>query len=185
MCSSDLSRSRSEEDSASPARWMCWLASYGSLASPKAAPWSCRLGTGISVARHGFADTGARSCHHDFHATSGASGMPTASCADCGWIRPQLHPFGKPARDLGGDVDRERAEVDEAPVPGQWPAAETTGVVADDVERAESVDKATDHTLARRDEGARPDENSSQRRCWPHGGRQLSWWCHGRCHRMA
>ena len=79
-------------------------------------------------------------------------------------------------------VDRELAEVDEAPVPGQWPAAETTGVVADYVERAESVDKATDHALTRRDEGTRPDEDSSQRRCWPHGGRQLSWWCHGRCH---
>ena len=63
----------------------------------------------------------------------------------------------KPARDLGGDVDRELAEVDEASVPGQWPAAETTGVVADDVERAESVDQTTDHTLARCDEGARPD----------------------------
>ena len=40
--------------------------------------------------------------------------------------------------------------------------------------------EATDHALARSKEGARPDENTSQRLCQPHGGRQLSWWCHGR-----
>ena len=87
-----------------------------------------------------------------------------------------MHPFGVPADDLGGDVDRKVAEVDEEAVPRERPAAEATSVVADDVERAEPMDKATENALTRRDEGTRPDEDSSQRRCWPHGGRQLSSW---------
>ena len=85
-----------------------------------------------------------------------------------------MHLVRELANDLGGDVDSEVAELDEAAVPGKRPPAETPGVVADDVQRAESVDKATDYTLAGRKEGSRPDVNSSQRRCWPHGGRQLS-----------
>ena len=65
------------------------------------------------------------------------------------------------------------------------PVAEAPRIVADEGQRAESVDNATDHTLAQSKEGARLDENTSQRLCQPHGGRQLSWWCHGRCHGMA
>ena len=76
-----------------------------------------------------------------------------------------MHPFGILANNLGGDVDLMLAEVDEAAVPRERPAAETACVVADEVQRAESVDKATDHALARGDEGSRPDENTSQRRC--------------------
>ena len=87
-----------------------------------------------------------------------------------------MHPFGVPADDLDGDIDRKVAEVDEAAVSWERPAAEATSVVADDVQRAKPVDKATDHALAGGDDGSRPDENTSQRRCWPHGGRQLSSW---------
>ena len=87
-----------------------------------------------------------------------------------------MHPFGVPVDDLGGDVDREVAELDEAAILWERPASETTSVVADDVQRAESVDKATDHALARGDDGSRPDEHTSQHRCWPHRGRQLSSW---------
>ena len=87
-----------------------------------------------------------------------------------------MHPVGVPADDLGGDVDREVAKLDEAAVPQERPAAEVASVVADDVQQAESVDKATDHVLAGGDDGSHPDENTSQRHCWPHGGRQLSSW---------
>ena len=87
-----------------------------------------------------------------------------------------MHHGGELAGDLGGDVDGEVAELDKAAVPGKRPPAETPGVVADDVQRAESVDKTTDYALAGGDEGSRPDVNSSQRRCWPNGGRQLSSW---------
>ena len=80
-------------------------------------------GAGVGKATVGDADPGTRGGHHDLHAASRASGMPAASCADYGWIGSHLHPFGKPAGDFGGDVDRERAEVDEASVPGQWPVA--------------------------------------------------------------
>ena len=87
-----------------------------------------------------------------------------------------MHPFGVPADDLGGDVDREAAELDEAAIPRERPATEAASVVADDVQRADSVDEATDHALAEGDDGSRPDENTSQRRCWHHGGCQLSSW---------
>ena len=96
-----------------------------------------------------------------------------------------MHPFGIPADNLGGDVDLMLAESDEAAIPRQRFAGETARVVADEVQRAESVDKATNHALAGGDEGSRPDENTSQRRCWPHGGRQLSWGEQDRCHRVA
>ena len=76
-----------------------------------------------------------------------------------------MHLFGVLADNLGGDVDLMLAEVDEAAVPRERPAAEAASVVADEVERAESEDKATDHTLTRSDDGSRPDGNSSQRRC--------------------
>ena len=71
-----------------------------------------------------------------------------------------MHPFGLPAADLGGDVDLVLAEVDEAAVPRERLAAEAARVVADEVERAESEDKATDHALARTDDGTRLDGNS-------------------------
>ena len=87
-----------------------------------------------------------------------------------------MHPVRVSADDPGGDVDREVAELDEAAVPCERPAAEAASVVADDVQRAESVDKATDHALAGVDDGSRLDEHTSQRRCWPHGGCQLSSW---------
>ena len=44
-----------------------------------------------------------------------------------------MHPVRVLADDLGGDVDREVAELNEAAIPGKRPPAETTGVVADDV----------------------------------------------------
>ena len=87
-----------------------------------------------------------------------------------------MHPFGIPADNLSGDVDCEAAELDEAAIPRERPTAEAASVVADDVQRAESVDKATDYPLTGVDDGSRPDEHTSQRRCWPHGGRQLSSW---------
>ena len=81
--------------------------------------------------------------------------------------------LGEAAGDLGGDVDLVVAKGDEAAVAGQRPVAEASRVVADKLQRAESVDKATDHALARSKEGARLDENTSQRLYQPHGGRQL------------
>ena len=72
-----------------------------------------------------------------------------------------MYPFGIPADNLGGDVDLMVAEGDEAAVPRERPAAEAACVVADEVQRAESVDKVTDHALAGGDEGSRPDENTS------------------------
>ena len=69
------------------------------------------------------------------------------------------------AHHFGGDVDLETSKPHEAAVPGQRPVTETTCVVADDVQRAEMMDKATDHTHAQSDERARPEEHSSQRRC--------------------
>ena len=92
------------------------------------------------------------------------------------------HPLRILAHNFGGDVDLETAEHHEAAVPGQRPVTETTRVVADDAQRAKSVDRATDHTLARGDEGTRPEVNSNQRCCVPHGGRQLSRGEQDRCH---
>ena len=76
-----------------------------------------------------------------------------------------MHLLGVPADKLGGDVDLVVAEVDEAAVPRERFAAEAASVVADKTQRAESLHKAADDTLARGDDGSRPDENSSQRRC--------------------
>jgi len=87
-----------------------------------------------------------------------------------------MHPLWIPANDLGGDVDLMLAKVDEEAVPRERPVAEAASVIADEAQRTESVDKATDHTFTRGDDGSRPNVNSSQRRCWPHGGRQLSSW---------
>ena len=87
-----------------------------------------------------------------------------------------MHPFGIPADNLGGDVDREAAKLDEAAVPRERLAAEAASVVADDVQRAKSVDKTTDYPLTGVDDGSRLDEHNSHRRCWPHGGCQLSSW---------
>ena len=47
-----------------------------------------------------------------------------------------MHPFGVPADDLDGDIDRKVAEVDEAAVPWKRPAVEATSVVADEVQQA-------------------------------------------------
>ena len=68
------------------------------------------------------------------------------------------------------------AEGDEVAVVRVRPLAETASVVVDEMQRAESLHHAGEHALARPEEVARPDEDSSQHRCWPHGGRQLSWW---------
>ena len=76
-----------------------------------------------------------------------------------------MHPFRIPADNLSGDVDREAAELDEAAVPWERHAAEAASVVADDIQRAESVDKATDYPPTEVDDGSRPDEHTSQRRC--------------------
>ena len=84
-----------------------------------------------------------------------------------------------------GDEDLELAEGDDVASLRPRPLAEAACIVVDEVERAEPLEHAREDTLARPEKIARPDEHSSQRRCWPHGGRQLSWWYHGRCHRMA
>ena len=105
--------------------------------------------------------------HHDLCAAPGASHTPAASRTDSGWIGRYEHVLGKAAGNLGGDVALVGTEVDEAAVAGQRPVAEAPRVVADEVQRAEPVDKATDYALARGEEGARPDENTSQRLCQP------------------
>ena len=141
--------------------------------------------TGISFAGVSFTGLSRSAGHHDLCAAPGASATPAASHTDSRRILGHKHLLGVLADNLGGDVGHEGAEADEAAVRRERPAAEASSVVADEVQRAESVDKATDHALVGGDDGTRPDEHTSQRRCWPHGGRQLSWWYHGRCHRMA
>ena len=85
-----------------------------------------------------------------------------------------------------GDVDLVVAELNDGAVEGERLAPEAGRIVGDEPKPAEALQKPGDGTLAvGQDLDTRPDGNSSQRRCWPHGGRQLSWWCHGRCHRMA
>jgi hypothetical protein len=94
-----------------------------------------------------------------------------------------MHLLRVLANEVDGDVDLMVAEADEAVVPREWLVAEIASVIVDEVQRAEPLDKARDYMLAgRSDDISCPDKNSSQRRCWPHGGCQLSWWCHGRCH---
>ena len=91
--------------------------------------------------------------------------MSAANRADNRRIFSRMQPFGILADDLGGDVDLMLAEVDEAAVPRERPAAEAASVVADEVERTESEDKATDHAFARSDDGSHPNGNSGQRHC--------------------
>ena len=79
-----------------------------------------------------------------------------------------------------------RAELDDAAVLGEAAAVgEAAGVVADEVQRAEALDEARNHTFAGDGEETRPDMNSNKRSCLPHGGRHLSSWWNNRCHRMA
>ena len=60
---------------------------------------------------------------------------------------------------------------------------EAPRVVADEGEIATPANESGLDTLA--SSRTRPDGNSLKHSNWPHGGRQLSWWDHGRCHRMA
>ena len=78
--------------------------------------------------------------------------------------------------------DLKLTEGEDTPIRRQWPVAETARVVVDEAEGTELLREATDHTLAGGDEGSHPDEDSSQRRCWPHGGRQLSTFGNDRNH---
>ncbi len=134
-----------------PLQW--WLGRPGGLAAS------------IRITGNAFAGTSGRSGHHDLHATSGAIGTPAASCADSRRICSHEHLLGVLADDVGGDVDLVVAEVDEASVPRERSVAEAASVVADEAQRAETLDEAADHTLAGGDDGSRPDKKSSQRRC--------------------
>ena len=108
----------------------------------------CDRFAGISFAGFSSAGTTRGAGHHDLCAAPGASGTPAASRTDSRRILGYKHLLGVPAHKLGGDVDLERPEEDEAAVPRHWPATEAARVVVDEVQRAESVDKATDHALA-------------------------------------
>jgi hypothetical protein len=109
--------------------------------------------------------------------------MSATSHTKSGGICGYVYLLWVHAGNVDGDVDLVGAEVDETAAPGEWSVAEAASVVADEVQRAKSLDKARDHTLAGgSNDGSHPDDNSSQRRCWPYGGRQLSWWCHGSSH---
>ena len=81
---------------------------------------------------------------------------------------------------LGGDEDLVAAEADDSAARQERATTEASSVVVNAAQRAKLLSEAANHTLAETDDGSRPDENSSQRRCWPHGGHQLSWWSHGR-----
>ena len=75
------------------------------------------------------------------------------------------------------------AEFDEATAPRERLGPEAARVVADEVERSKPLDEAGVDALAGLgDDVARPDEDSIKHLLLPHGGRQLSWWWHGRCH---
>ena len=74
------------------------------------------------------------------------------SCADSRGILCNKHMLREVAGDLGGDIDLVCPEGDEAAVARARLAAEAPHVVADEVQRAESMDKATDHALARGEE---------------------------------
>ena len=125
----------------------------------------------------------ARGEAHDLVA-HGAFATPAASRKDSRRILRHKHLLRVLADNLGGDVGHEGAEADEAAVRRERPAAEASSIVADEVQRAELADEPANDALAGVDDGARPECHTSQRRCLPHGGRQLSWWYHGRCHRM-
>ena len=75
---------------------------------------------------------------------------------------------------LGGDEDLKRAEADDFAARRKRVAAEATGVVVDEAQRAKLLSEAANHTLTGANDRSRPNGNSSQRRCWPHGGCQLS-----------
>jgi hypothetical protein len=134
---------------------------------------SPRANTGTSGTDHG-------SNHQNLGAGSRASVTLTAYRADRGRIFSHEHLRRVLAGKLGCDEDLKLAEGENGPVRRQRPAAETSGVIVDEAQRAELLREAAQHTLAGGEEGSRPDEHSSQRRCWPHGGRQLSWFDHGR-----
>ena len=87
------------------------------------------------------------------------------------------------ANRLGGDVGGEAAQRDEEAVGGEGLAGEAASVVADEGEVTDPANKSGLDALASR--GTRLDGNSLKHSNLPHGGRQLSWWDHGRCHRMA
>ena len=72
---------------------------------------------------------------------------------------------------------------DEGAVPGHWLVPETSGVVDEGVLRAHAVGEPADDAPARDLQRTRPEEHSSQRRCWPHGGRQRSRGELVRCHK--
>ena len=81
-----------------------------------------------------------------------------------------MHHAGIPSYRDCGDIDLVVAETNVAAISGEGLVAEAASIVADEAQRAEPLDKARDHALAGGNDGSRPDEDSSQRHCWPHGG---------------
>ena len=92
-----------------------------------------------------------------------------------------MHHSGVHERLRDGDVDVEGAEGEVVAKGWHLPLAKTARIVKDPILRVDSLHQSRQHALAGVEEVARPDEDSSQRHCWPHGGRQISWWCHGIC----
>jgi hypothetical protein len=124
-----------------------------------------------------------RGCgHRDLHTVSRTIDTLTTNCAESRGVPSDVHLLRVHVMDLDRDVDLMIAEADDAAVVRHGLVAEAARVVVDEAERAELLREATDHALAGGDEGSRPDENSSQRRCWPHGGRQLSTFGNDRNH---
>ena len=96
------------------------------------------------------------------------------------------HLEGVLVGDDGGHVDEDVADRDDAAAGDEGRARERAGVVGDEVEPAKTVDEAGDDVLGGVDEGSRPDQISIRHlRFEPHGGRQLSSVCDGRCYGVA
>ena len=96
------------------------------------------------------------------------------------------HLEGVLVGDDGGHVEEDVADRDDAAAGDEGRARECAGVVGDEVEPSEAVDKAGDDALGGVDEGSRPEQISSRHlRFEPHGGRQLSSVCDGRCYGVA
>jgi hypothetical protein len=63
-------------------------------------------------------------------------------------IHRHQHLLRVPASSLSPHVHLVGTEGDDPAIPGEGPAAETTGVVGDEAERAKPLDKARDHALS-------------------------------------
>jgi hypothetical protein len=82
------------------------------------------------------------------------------------------------ANNVDSNVGDEATKHHEETMLGEGLACKAPCIVTDKTELADLGNEPRKNTLAR----ARPDVNSLQRLNLPHGGRQLSWWDHGRCH---